>query len=219
MKIRKGFILSGVMLIIFLLFIVVIKKVDVKPIGPQNSIVGLASINQFLFKKIGVHLIFYNITDWLGIVAILVAFGFGVLGIIQLIERRSLFKVDSDILLLGVYYIIIILTYIFFEIYIVNYRPIILYEYLEASFPSSHTMIVLCIMATAIGQFKNRINHSTIRISALVLSYLLIAVTIIGRLISGVHWFTDIIAGILLGTSLILFYTFFVKWIKLKNKS
>jgi undecaprenyl-diphosphatase len=218
MKIRKGFLVSGVLFLIFLLFTVVIMKVDVQPIGPEQSSVGLATVNQFVFEKFGVHLVWYNITDWLGVVAILVAFGFGVLGLVQLIKRKSLFKVDSDIVLLGVYYIVVIAAYIFFEIYIVNYRPIVIYDGLEASYPSSHTMIVLCIMTTAMSQFQKRINNFAFRITVQTISIAAITTTIIGRLISGVHWFTDIVAGVLLGTSLMLFYIFCVKWIDQKIK-
>ena len=124
----------------------------------------------------------------------------------QLISRKSLKKVDADLYLLGALYAVIMGVYVFFEICIINYRPIILYVDLEASFPSSHTMIVLCIMSTAIFQFNRRIHNNIVKKAVNGASILLIAITIIVRLISGVHWFTDIIGGLLIGTSLILFY-------------
>ena len=185
-------------------------KVDVKLIGPEESSVGFATINQFVHEKIGVHMLWYHITEWLGIVAILVAGGFGILGIIQLLKRKSLFKVDKDIILLGVYYVGVIAAYVFFDIFIVNYRPIIMDKGLEAAFPSSHAMIVTCIMSAAMIQFHNRIENKFTRNIVQIISVGIILSVVVGRLISGVHWFTDIIGGALLsGVFISLYYSLY----------
>ena len=194
-----------ILLLLFGVLIYAVRNVDVQPIGPKNSEIGFATLNKAVNDLFGTHSIWYNITDWLGVAAILIAFGFACLGLYQLISRKSLKKVDADLYLLGAFYAVIMGVYVFFEICIINYRPIILYKDLEASFPSSHTMIVLCIMSTAIFQFNRRIHNNIVKKAVNGASILLIAITIIGRLISGVHWFTDILGGLLIGTSLLLF--------------
>lgn len=212
---RRNFIITGLLFFLFAVLTAAIKTVDVKAIGPEGSAVGLATVNQFMFQLFGVHLIWYDITDWLGVAAILIAFCFAVLGLCQLIQKRSILKVDYRILLLGVFYVLVIGIYVFFEVFIVNYRPIILHTGLEASYPSSHTMIVICIMSTAIMMFNYLLkDKKLVLITVDILSALIIAVTVIGRLISGVHWFTDIVAGILLSAALVMLYYSFVKLIE-----
>ena len=218
-KLKKYLIITGGLFLIFILFTVMVKTVDVQPVGPDRSKVGLASVNQCVFKFFGVNLLWYDITDWLGVFAIVFALGFAVLGLFQLIKRKSIQKVDCRILLLGVFYVMVIAVYLFFEVVVVNDRPIILSEILEASFPSSHVMFVNCIMATAMLQFHYylRERKAWLWMSDIV-SVLIITATVIGRLISGVHWFTDIVAGILLSSVLIALYCSALLYFESKNR-
>lgn len=218
-KLKKYLIITGGLFLIFILFTVMVKTVDVQPVGPDRSKVGFASVNQCVFRFFGVNLLWYDITDWLGVFAIVFALGFAALGLFQLIKRRSIQKVDCRILLLGVFYVMVIAVYMFFEVVVVNNRPIILSESLEASFPSSHVMFVNCIMATAMLQFHYylRERKAWLWMSDIV-SVLIITATVIGRLISGVHWFTDIVAGILLSSVLIALYCSALLYFESKNR-
>ncbi len=213
-KIKQSFLTAGVLSLLSVMFIVVVKTVDVQPIGPEQSSVGLAAVNNFIFDLFGVNLLWYHITDWLGVVSIVVAFCFALLGFVQLIKKRSLWLVDADLLLLGIFYLVVIGLYVLFEIFVVNYRPILIKSMLEASFPSSHTMIVFCIMSTAMIQFHLRLKNKVVRFTAEVVSALIILVTIFGRIISGVHWFTDVIGGLLIGSALTMSYYAAVNYFK-----
>lgn len=203
---RCAAITAGLFLI-FLLFTVAVKTIDVQAIGPNGSEVGFAALNQWFFDTFGQNILWYHITDWLGVAAILTAFGFAILGAVQLIRRKSLKKVDTSLLLLGGFYLLVIGAYVLFETVVVNYRPVILDTGLEASYPSSHTMIVLCFMTTAVMMFRRLWpQKKTLGITASATAILIAAVTVIGRLISGVHWFTDILGGILLSAALCMLY-------------
>lgn len=205
-RIRKSFIASMCLLTEFVLWTVAICFVDVRAIGPQGSSVGFAGINGFVHNLTGVHWELYNITDWLGLVPIFVCMGFGILGLVQWIKRKSICKVDYDIFILGGFYIITIAAYLLFESVVINYRPVLIGGILEASYPSSTTLLVMCVMPTAIMQFNNRIKNRILRniISVTIIAF--IAFMVIGRLVSGVHWFTDIVGGALLSAGLVMMY-------------
>lgn len=134
--------LSGIaMVVLFILWTVAISLIDVQPIGPQNSSVGFATLNGFIHSLTGVHMAIYTVTDWLGLIPLCFILGFALLGLIQLIKRKSLFKVDYSILVLGAFYIVVMAAYLFFEFYVVNYRPVLINGFLEASYPSSTRQI------------------------------------------------------------------------------
>ena len=190
----------------FMLWTAAICLLDVRAIGPQGSSVGFAGINGFVHTLTGVHFSLYTITDWLGLVPVFVCMGFGILGLVQWIKRKSIRKVDYDILVLGGFYIVTVAAYLFFESVVINYRPVLINGFLEASYPSSTTMLVMCVMPTAVMQLSSRIKNKVLRklITAAIIAF--IAFMVIGRLLSGVHWFTDIVGGALLSAGLVMMY-------------
>ena len=205
---RKSFYIGLGLLVLFIIWTVALQFVDVGAIGPQGSSVGFASLNKIIHNITGVNMSLYTITDWLGLVPICFIMGFGILGLCEWIKRKKLFKVDYSILTLGGFYIIVMLAYIFFEMYVVNYRPILINGILEASYPSSTTMLVMCVMPTAIMQFNLRIKNKGLKKCVNILITAFVVFMVIGRLVSGVHWFSDIIGGALLSSGLVLMYRF-----------
>ncbi len=205
-KNQKNFCIAICMLIAFVMWTVAIRFVDVQAIGPQESSVGFATINQFVHNLTGVHMSLYTITDWLGLVPLMFVMGFGTLGLIQWIKRKHLLKVDYSILVLGGFYIVIMAAYVLFEVLVINYRPVLINGILEASYPSSTTMLVMCVMPTAIMQFDTRIKNDVLKRCVTYAITAFIVFMVIGRLVSGVHWFTDIIGGALFSTGLVLMH-------------
>ena len=205
-KNQKNFCIAICMLIAFVMWTILIRFVDVQAIGPQESSVGFATINQFVHNLTGVHMSLYTITDWLGLVPLMFVMGFGTLGLIQWIKRKHLLKVDYCILILGGCYIVVMAAYVLFEVLVINYRPVLINGILEASYPSSTTMLVMCVMPTAIMQFDTRIKNDVLKRCVTYAITAFIVFMVIGRLVSGVHWFTDIIGGALFSTGLVLMH-------------
>ena len=192
----------------FAVWTALIRLVDVQPAGPEGSRVGFAAFNGWFHRLTGVHMAVYTATDWLGLVPVVICLCFGILGLAQLIRRRSLFKVDPDILLLGVYYILVIAAYLFFEMVPINYRPILIDGFLEASYPSSTTLLVLSVMPTLVFQVNRRSGNAAVRKAARAFAAGFSAFMVAGRLIAGVHWATDIIGSAMLSAGLFLTYRF-----------
>lgn len=205
-KSRKIFVVAVCFFVLFVLWTLAVRFADVRAIGPLDSKVGMASLNRAFHHLIGVHMALYTITDWLGLVPIALALGFAILGLVQWIRRKKLWTVDFSILALGGFYIVTMAAYILFEYVVINYRPVLIEGVLEASYPSSTTMLVMCVMPAAMMQFRFRIHNKFFRVCVLAVIAAFTAFMVIGRLISGVHWLTDIIGGALLSTGLVTTY-------------
>ena len=203
---KKSLYLGVGSLALFVVWTVLVRSVDRQAIGPRRSVVGFATLNGTVHELFGVHMSLYTVTDWLGLVPIAIIFGFGVLGLAQLIKRRKILDVDRDILALGAFYVSVLAVFLLFEVLVINYRPILIEGALEASYPSSTTMLAMCVMPGAMMQFKKRIKNSVLRQIVLCLCAVFTVFMVIARLISGVHWITDIIGGALISTALVMIY-------------
>ena len=200
-------VLAGILLLVgFAVWTFLIQEVDVQPIGPNGSSVGFAALNGWFHQLTGVHWMLYTLTDWLGLVPIFVCLIFASIGFVQLVQRKSLFKVDLDIIMLGAYYVLVIFGYLLFEMVPINYRPVLIEGFLEASYPSSTTLLVLSVMPTLYFQAQRRLTASALRQDIRIFSVLFSAFMVIGRLVSGVHWLTDIVGAVLLSSGMFLIY-------------
>lgn len=204
--------------VVFALFTLVVRFCDVRPIGPEGSSVGFAGLNA-LFAQGGVRAFWYELTELLGAVSILVAVCFAAVGLWQVVTRKSLRKVDPTLFVLAGFYVLVVLCYLFFEVVVINCRPVLMDGVLEASYPSSHTVLTVCIMASAATQLRLLLPHKP-RLCRMagVVCILLAMVTVFGRFRSGVHWPTDILGGIFLSLALVGVYEAGIAWVEEHRK-
>ena len=198
--------MAGALLLAFALWTWAVRCVDVQPIGPNGSPVGLAAVNGFVHGLTGVHMGLYTLTDWLGLVPVAIMLAFAVLGLAQWVCRRSLGEVDRSILVLGAFYVLVAAAYLLFEECVINYRPVLMDGRLEASYPSSTTLLVLCVIPTAVMQLRGRMRNRWLNHAVCAAMIAFAAFMVAGRLVSGVHWVTDIVGGMLLSAGLVTGY-------------
>ncbi len=206
MKDKKLFSVGLILIAVFVFWTILILTVDVQPVGVNGTVVGFATLNCSFHNMTGVNMTIYHITDWLGLVPLFCCMIYGAVGFVQLLQRKSLLKVDIDILLLGVYYVIVIFGYLIFEMIPINYRPILIDGRMEVSYPSSTTLLVSSVMPTVIFQIDRRIKNRVVRRIITPSTILFSLFMLIGRTIAGVHWLTDIIGSVFLSAGLFLIY-------------
>ena len=206
---KRSFIFSGILFLLFIIFTVVVKIVDVHSIGPEGSLVGLATINNSFKDVLPLNETIYKVSEILGYISLLIVAMYGIIGIKQLIERKSIFKVDRNILLLGMFYILVAIVYIVFEFVVINYRPVLL-DGLEASYPSSHTVLSICVCISSVIVSNSVLGDKKFVKVFNILSIILMVLIVLTRFLSGVHWLTDILGGILISLALCTLFEAFV---------
>ena len=203
MKRKTLIIISIILLLVSIVYTILAKTVDVKAIGPEGSSVGFASLNEPVHKALDYNETFYKISKYLGFVA----FGFialyALIGLVQLVKEKSIWKIDRKIIGLGIFYVVFLIVYILFEKIALNYRPVLMDGELEASYPSTHTLLALCVCGSAIMANKTVIKNDIARIALNIVATALMFGIVISRVISGVHWASDIIGGVIISLFLL----------------
>ena len=213
MKNKRNILMSVLMTIFAGVYVYLVKTIDVKAIGPNKSSVGFSTINKAFADLVGSNMTIYKLTEVAGLLIFILVGFYGLMGLIQLIKRKSLFKIDREIISLGILYVLMIGTYLVFEKVVINYRPIIIDGELEASFPSSHTMLAICTCISSLLVYKKYVPNK-LRYPVMFLTVLLLTIVFLGRTISGVHWFSDILGGVIISLTLLTYFYTILKWKK-----
>jgi len=204
----KSFIAPIIVLVISLVFCVLFLTYDVQAIGPNGTSVGFAGINGAFASKFGFNETLYKISDYLGYLSILGVVIFACQGLYQLIKYRGLKGVDNEILLLGGIFLLIFILYVLFNEVALNFRPIIEPGKIEpeASFPSSHVLMASTVMGAIFVALPTYVKNKKFLLALKVVCILIFAGTVICRLFCGIHWVTDIAAGLLISSTLLSFF-------------
>ena len=213
MKNIRNIIMSVIMTIFSGVFVYLVKTVDVKAIGPNKSSVGFSGINKAYADMVGSNMTIYKLTEIFGLLVFIIVGVYGLIGIYQLFKRKSLFKVDREIIALGILYVLMISVYLIFDKIAINYRPIIIDGELEPSFPSSHTMLAICTCVSSLMVYKKYVP-SKFNYLILFSTVLLLTLVFLGRTISGVHWISDILGGVIISLTLLSYFYTIIKWKK-----
>ena len=186
-----------------LIFSLIVKFVDVQSVGPDGSSVGLATLNSAVHSFLGVHPLAGTLTDIVAVLAFATVAGFAVYGLVSVVKQKGLKKLDRSFFALFGFYLLVAVVYIIFEKLALNFRPILIDSELEPSFPSSHTLFAVCLFSSADLMFSHLSTNKKLKNLVSAASVILIAFMAFARLVSGVHWLTDILGGLLIGFTLV----------------
>ena len=218
---KTHFIITAALFLLFIVFTILVKTVDVAvpSFDGTSPEVGFMHLNAAAHEALGVSTLWYDISDVMGLFVLLAVGVFALLGLLQWIKRKNLLKVDASILLLGVFFVLVAVFYVLFEVIVINYRPIMVEGVWEASYPSSHTMLVCCVMGASVFAVSRLCAVKKWNVIYGAFSSVVILVTVVGRLLSGVHWLTDIMGGVLLSAALVMLYVSVLTYVEFKNKA
>ena len=207
MKKEIKYLIGGIIFtVLFAVFTILVATVDRASAGESGAIVGFSKMNDAVFCSIGKSELFEKISKLCGYLVIVFAFCFVILAIIQLIKRKSLKKIDKNLYVLGGFFVVVAILYVLFNIFSINDRPVIVDGILEPSYPSSHTLLALTFCGAIIIELPCYIKNTKLKNLAICIVAIVGACTLIGRILSGMHWITDIFGAILLSVMLIFYY-------------
>ena len=164
-------------------------------------------MNDAIFDFFGTNVIWDKVGDVLLILVLAAVAGFALAGLTQLIKRKSLKKVDSEILAMIPSLVLMVAIYFVFEkVWILNYRPVMVNGVAEPSFPSTHTLVAVTVLGMIMLALPKYIKEKKTRTLIDVALLIVMAVMAFSRVASGMHWATDVLGGIVFGIDLVLVY-------------
>ncbi len=203
---KNHLIIALIFVLAAIIYTILVKFVDVKNVGPLNSAVGFASLNVMIYDTLPYNHLAHKLSDYISYASFVLVALFLIIGFIQLFKRKSLLKVDGNILALGILYVATGLTFLLFEVVKINYRPVLIGGELKASYPSSTTLLACVITVSAIDQIIRYIKNKKMRNIFVIILSIYGGYLVVGRLLCGAHWFSDILGGVIISIALLSLY-------------
>lgn len=220
MKKLTYLLIPSLFLAVFIIWTALVKVIDVHYVGAAGFLGFYAlntQVNDFV-QSLNTKT-FKLITDVLMFVAIATCLPFAIVGLVQLIKRKDLKKVDSTIYVILAGYVAMVVMYFVFEIVKINYSPLSTAEELKASYPSSHVLVYSVMMGMAVLGLLHFVKmHDDLKL-LINIFYMFSTLAMAGlRLFSGQHYLTDIIGGVLLSYTILFAINSLYRYLKNENK-
>ncbi len=199
-------IIACVLLLTFCALTVTLTCVDVRPAGESQAEVGFSTVNEWVWNAIGQSKVALTVSELCGLVLIAATGAFGVTGLVQIIRRKGILRADKELYFMAVADVLLASAYLFFEVVVINYRPVLEDGALAASYPSSHTMLAVAVAGMGMVYLQSCAKKGALTYTLYGLLNVLSVVTVACRVLGGVHWLTDIVGGVLLGSAMTFAY-------------
>ncbi len=205
------FIASAALLLIFIVFTILVKTVDVQYYF-NNTYVGFYSINSKFGEFVtnfGKYESMSKMSDIILYLSFAYILGLFIFALIELIKNKSFKKLNMNYYLVLGGYVLTVIFYFVFEIVKVNYSPISPIDNLKPSYPSSHVLLgcMFYLLNTFTAMKLLKPEKEWIKPLVFAATGVICLLLIFTRALSSKHWLTDIIASIILVSSL---YTLFI---------
>ena len=205
------FIASAVLLLIFIVFTILVKTVDVQYYF-NNTYVGFYSIKSKFGEFVtnfGKYESMSKMSDIILYLSFAYILGLFIFAVIELIKNKSFKKLNMNYYLVLGGYVLTAIFYFVFEIVKVNYSPISPIDNLKPSYPSSHVLLgcMFYLLNTFTAMKLLKPEKEWIKPLVFIATGVICLLLIFTRALSSKHWLTDIIASIILVSSL---YTLFI---------
>lgn len=142
---------------------------------------------------------------------------FAIFGLCQWIKRKSIKKVDKELIFMLVPLILMAIVYFVFDKFLIwNTRPD---GSGEPSFPSTHVMVVATIFLLIALVLPRYIKSKAACALLDLMMLIFIVLTCVGRVLANKHWTSDVIGALIFSVIFALIYYLIAIWRRKKKNA